>query len=309
MEAQAWADRVHAASLAQTAGCASVGVGGSAVSALGEGEGGCFGQRGPSFLRGRALEANDATLLQLTHSPGLARLAAQAMNVSRVRLYQASAFIKNPGDAPSPWHQDAAACPLGTDKLVTLWLALDDVPAQAGPLVFARGSHLPKVPLPSLRDLPPSQRLDNMRLWSTAEVRNLTGLTVTKPLGLTAGDATLHLGWTLHAAPANTHSLTRRALAITYFADGSKVHPNLLAMDEEPADSTGGARGAASSIAFKGEDGKELKVHLLSDDYLTWKEWLHKKPPILIPGQAVRDNMLTPLLWDEMWGTNPRIPV
>ncbi len=38
------------------------------------------------------------------------------------------------GDGDSAWHQDAIACPLDTDRMVTLWIALVDVEAGMGPL-------------------------------------------------------------------------------------------------------------------------------------------------------------------------------
>ena len=306
-EALAWGARVAAASAAQTAACPFASTAGAP---------GCAGFRGESFTRGRALEAADAALLQLSHSPHLARAAAQVLNVSRVRLYQATSFIKPPGAAPSAWHQDAAACPLHTDKLVTLWLALAPVPPEAGPLVFAAGSHLPGVPLPSLRDLPPRQRLGSMAKWTSAQVRNMTGLRVTRPLALAPGDATLHLGWTLHAAPRNVHaSAHRTALAITYFADGARVHPELLEMEEAGAGAGAGAAAGAGAgeggagVAFVGEDGRQLRVNLLQDDAETWGPWLHKKPSILVPGTPVRDPILTPLLYDELYDSTPNIPL
>ena len=290
-EATAWGEKVLKASHLQTAGCDI-----SSASVIQN----CQGFRGPAFTRGRQLEVADPQLSALIHSPGLARIAAQAMNVSRVRLYQATSFLKSPGDAPSAWHQDAAACPLATDKLVTLWLALDDVPVEAAPLIFARGSHLPGVPIPSLRDLTPAQRLERMGKWTSANV-SAAGLKISKPLHLSPGDATLHLGWTLHASPPNTHaSLVRKALAITYFADGSKVNPNVLKL--------GGEAGVGKGVFFTGEDGKALEVLLLADDFETWKPWLAAK--ILIPGQPVRDNLLTPLLYDALWDTTrDKIPL
>ena len=42
-----------------------------------------------------------------------------------------------------------------------------------------------------------------------------------------AGDATFHSGDTLHSALANSSALRREVLAITYFADGTRVmEPN-----------------------------------------------------------------------------------
>jgi hypothetical protein len=314
-EAVLWGERVLAASVQQTASCPPP----TAAASLSSPPAGCSGLNAASFLRGRALDAADPLLLQLTHSPTLARLAAQAMNVTRVRLYQATSFIKRPGDAPSAWHQDAAACPLHTDRLVTLWLALAPTPPECGPLVFARASHLPGVPVPSLRSLTPAQRLQAMGKWSSAQVRNATGLSITRPLPLQAGDATLHLGWTLHAAPPNSHATqARAAIAVTYFADGAKVHPQLLEMvggeeggQEAELAVAGQQQGGSSSkgVAFKGQDGRELRVNLLEDDIDTWKAWLHTKPSILVPGAVVRDAALTPLLYDAMWDSTPGIPM
>ena len=299
-QAEQWGARVLAASQQQTAACPH-----SSTQAAP----GCSGFRGASFTRGRSLEDADPLLLQLSHSPQLARLAAQAMNVTRVRLYQATSFVKGPGDAPSAWHQDAAACPLHTDKIVTLWLALGAVPPESGPLIFARRSHLPGVPIPSLRDLAPPARLARMTRWTTAEVRNSTGLPITRPLGLAAGDATLHLGWTLHAAPPNASPLPRTAMAITFFADGARVHPELLELSEPLAAAALDADGQQRGVAFRGEDGRELRVRLLDDDAATWRPWLEKKPAILVPGAVVRDSVLTPMLYDAMWDSTPSIPL
>ena len=247
-----------------------------------------------SFVRARAL----APLLPLTHAShaaSLAAVAAAAMNVTALRLYSASVFLKRPGDGLSLWHQDAAAMPLRSDKVATLWMALEDVPAAAGPLQFLRKSHLPGVKLPSLRDLSPRERVMAARLpASTAEVERDTGLRATTAQAMAAGDATLHLGWTLHGAAENAAAVDRVALAITFFEDGARVDPGLL--EHVPA---GGRQVAGKGVRFIGEDGGELVVNLLADDRGTWEPWLHARPPLLVPGAPARHPQLTPLVFNR----------
>jgi len=274
-----------------------------------------------SFARARRLEENDAALAALVRHPALARAAADAMNVSGVRLYQATAFIKRAGDAPSAWHQDSAAAPFDSDRVVTLWLALADVPRACGPLRFARGSHLPGVPVPSLRNVPLTKRLRAMQAWSDADV-TAGGLEIAEPpeAGLRAGDATLHLGWTLHSARGNTCAEDRPALAITYFADGARVHRDLLRIDG-PGSSVAavGADGSpgylastqeagedAGAVRLQTADGRDtLVVRLLADDASTWVPWLRARPPLLVPGTAPRSEALTPLLYSRGGAKGP----
>ena len=87
-------------------------------------------------------------------------VAAAALGVPSVRLYQDTAFFKEPGDKESSWHQDSSASPVDTDKFVTIWLSLDPygVSSEQGPLIFATGSHKSKQK-PSLRKLPLDQRV------------------------------------------------------------------------------------------------------------------------------------------------------
>jgi ectoine hydroxylase-related dioxygenase (phytanoyl-CoA dioxygenase family) len=268
-----------------------------------------------SFARARRLEENDPALAALVRHPALARAAGDAMNVSGVRLYQATAFVKRAGDAPSAWHQDSAAAPFDSDRVVTLWLALADVPRQCGPLRFVRGSHLPGVPVPSLRNVALTKRLRAMRAWSDADV-TAGGLDIVEPPegGLSAGDATLHLGWTLHGAKGNACKEDRPAIALTYFADGARIHRDLLRIDGEGSSVAAvGADGGSSYLASTQEAGEDagavrlqtadgkstLVVRLLADDASTWVPWLRARPPLLVPGMSPRSEALTPLLYSR----------
>lgn len=302
-EALAWRDKILAASQQERQACA-----GCTAASLQDLTSPCFGcdtsatlaaGAAKSFVRSRRLEDSIPALRSLVRSPALARLAAQAMNVSRVRLYQATAFVKEAGDAPSAWHQDSAATPLHSDKVVTLWLALDDLPVEAGALRFLRGSHLPGVPWPSLRELSLTQRLQRMGRWVDEEVTSRTGLDIVEARAMAAGDATLHLGWTLHAARPNTSGKPRPALAITYFADGVRIHPELLRMEEPGSASDDSDHDSdTSAVRLVTAEGGVLVVRLLADDAGTWVRWLQARPPILIPGQRVSHPELTPVLYD-----------
>jgi hypothetical protein len=302
--ARGWGDKVATAAVAEARACAACETLPTASLDLASPCFTCERTEGKSksFFRARRLVETDERLRELVHSPVLARAVAEAMHVPKLRLYQASAFVKTPGDEMSGWHQDAAACPLDTDRLATLWLALGDVEPDAGPLVFAQGSHLPGVPVPSLRDVSVPKRLVEMRAWTTEEVQRLTQLKVTAPGAMAAWDATLHLGWTLHASPPNLSNTTRIALAITYFADGARVHRDLLRLEGSTnADGawTGGeAEEGGKGIRFLPEEGGALIVRLLADDAGTWQPWLGAMPPLLVPGQRVQSPTLTPLLYD-----------
>ena len=41
--------------------------------------------------------------------------------------------------------------------------------------------------------------------------------------GLKAGDCSIHLGWTVHGAPANRSDKVREAMTANYFPDGARI--------------------------------------------------------------------------------------
>ena len=79
-----------------------------------------------SFTRSWRLADEDTSLASFIKSPTLAAVAARALNASVVRLYQATAFVKHPGDAPSAcvglrggWDGATTASPSITLHLLT----------------------------------------------------------------------------------------------------------------------------------------------------------------------------------------------
>jgi ectoine hydroxylase-related dioxygenase (phytanoyl-CoA dioxygenase family) len=144
-----------------------------------------------------------------------ARVAAELMGVSGVRLYHDQALVKEPGGRPTPWHQDQYYWPLDTASTVTLWMPLVDVSVEMGPMVFATGSH-------RMEGWVPRPISDETGAALSEEIRR-RGLAIGGGEPLAAGDATFHSGGTVHGARENRSARRREVMTIIYFADGTRV--------------------------------------------------------------------------------------
>ena len=70
------------------------------------------------------------------------RVTAQLAGYRGVRLLQDNVLWKPPGAKAIGFHQDASyADYLVPPEMITCWISLDDLPADAGPLEYVRGSH------------------------------------------------------------------------------------------------------------------------------------------------------------------------
>ncbi len=155
-----------------------------------------------------------AELRPLVFSPDLARLAAAALGVDGVRIYHDQALVKEAGGGHTPWHCDQYYWPLATDRTITAWIPLVDVPNAMGPLRFSAGSH--RVDLG--REVPIGDESDaavrRHPRWRELPVDEAPAA---------VGDITLHLGWTFHGAGPNETDRDRVVLTVIYVADGARV--------------------------------------------------------------------------------------
>lgn len=139
---------------------------------------------------------------ELVTSPRLGEIAARLLDAEAVRILHFVGLFKPAGGPPTPWHQDLAYLPLDGEKMVTLWIPLTDFTPDMGTLVFAEGSHRQG------RALGPAA-LESFPMAHNGAMQ--------------AGDLSLHLGWTLHSAEENSTGREREALAIVYYADGTRI--------------------------------------------------------------------------------------
>jgi ectoine hydroxylase-related dioxygenase (phytanoyl-CoA dioxygenase family) len=156
----------------------------------------------------------DAASREIVFAQSFAAVAAQLLGVPSVRLYHDQALFKPAGAARTPWHQDRYYWPLDTDHTVTMWLPLVDVTEEMGPMIFASGSHRVAVP----GDVAISEETDH-RIAQFVEEQRFP--IATAPIA--AGDATFHLGGTLHSAGANRSDRTREVLTVIYYAAGTRA--------------------------------------------------------------------------------------
>lgn len=120
-------------------------------------------------------------------------------------------FSKEPSDQNQvSWHQDASYWPLTPSKVVTVWLAIDDVDMDNGPMTVIPGSHLHgQVPFEH----------------STEQERNVLGQSVRDPLRwggdpvpftMRAGQISMHTDLLLHGSEPNRSARRRCGLTLRY---------------------------------------------------------------------------------------------
>lgn len=191
------------------------------------------------FRRLRAWE-DDPQLRALCCDSQLPAVVAGLLNTSQVNLFYDQVFTKEPGSASAtPWHNDQPYWPVRRAGVMALWVAMDDISMDSGPLEFIAGSHRwnrwfkPFVAAsdgsvesqyesePYFESLPDfdSQRAQyDMLCWE-----------------LQAGDAIAFHALSVHAAKPNIHSTQRRrGYAIRYtgadvvYHEGPANNPRLL---------------------------------------------------------------------------------
>lgn len=162
---------------------------------------------GKAFLQVTNLWRHSERVRDLVFSERLAGIAAALLGVPSVRLYHDQALYKEPGGGITPWHADQYYWPLATDRTVTVWLPLQETPAEMGPLAFAAGSHR----FAHGRDLPISD--DSERELQEALAAQDFPLSES-PFRL--GEASFHGGWTFHRAAPNRSDRPRRVMTVIY---------------------------------------------------------------------------------------------
>jgi ectoine hydroxylase-related dioxygenase (phytanoyl-CoA dioxygenase family) len=147
-------------------------------------------------------------------APKLARIAAELMEVTGVRMYHDQALYKEPGGGITPWHADQYYWPFASDRTITAWIPLHDVGLDMGPLAFARKTHR----MAFGRNLEIS---DESEVQIQKSLREAQADIDETPFAV--GDISFHFGWTFHRAGANTTADPRRVMTVIYVDEEIEV--------------------------------------------------------------------------------------
>lgn len=169
---------------------------------------------GDAFLQTLNLRLRDDGVRAFVLARRFGKIAAELAGVEATRIYHDQALFKEPGGSITAWHQDQYYWPVATDHAMGMWMPLLDVSLDMGPVRFASGSHVHGfLGQHAISD-------DSQRVYEDY-VRERGYPVWQKPIA--AGDATFHSGWTIHGATANRSAVTREAMIVTFYPDGSRV--------------------------------------------------------------------------------------
>ena len=169
---------------------------------------------GKAFLQIFNLWREDETCKEFVLSKRLGHIATQLLQTNGVRLYHDQALFKEARGGITPWHADQYYWPLASDKTVTAWIPLQEVPLEMGPLEFSAGSQV----IVDGRELAIGDESEQ-KIAQRLRVTDFEH--VIEPFEL--GEVSFHSGWVFHRAGANNTDQTRKVMTMIYMDSEMKL--------------------------------------------------------------------------------------
>jgi ectoine hydroxylase-related dioxygenase (phytanoyl-CoA dioxygenase family) len=167
---------------------------------------------GKAFLQVMNLWTDSEDVKEFVFGKRLARIAAELMGTTGVRLYHDQALYKEAGGGITPWHADQYYWPTSSERTITAWVPLQKTPLTMGPLAFCEKSHRFQVG----RDLEIS---DDSELTLKEALKQFQ--MEESPFEL--GEVSFHAGWTFHRAGANSTDQPRRVMTVIYIDEDMRL--------------------------------------------------------------------------------------
>jgi ectoine hydroxylase-related dioxygenase (phytanoyl-CoA dioxygenase family) len=167
---------------------------------------------GKAFLQIMNLWTKSEAVKEFVFGKRLARIAAELVGSTGVRLYHDQALYKEASGGITPWHADQYYWPVSSDKMVTAWVPLQSTPLEMGPLAFCERSH-------------------RFQIGRDLEISDESELTLKQALNsfhmeeseFDLGDASFHAGWTFHRAGVNSTPRPREVMTMIYMDEHMKL--------------------------------------------------------------------------------------
>ena len=170
---------------------------------------------GAAFLQQLNLRYCSDAVMRFVSCKRLGRIASRLLRTPKVRIYHEQALFKQPGGIDSHWHQDQFYFPFDDSVTMGLWMPLVDCSLEMGPLRFVRGSH-------KYGNLEGRSISNESARFFENFIEN-ERLEIVQVPDITAGSCSIHLGWTIHGAPANSSNKMREVMTANYFPDGARI--------------------------------------------------------------------------------------
>lgn len=160
-------------------------------------------------------------------SPRIGRLAADLLGVPSVRLYHDNVLSKEPGCGRTPWHYDDHHFPIASNDVITVWIPVQTIPRQMGPLAFAKNMDTYKLAeaIP-FADSGTAYDREVSRVFRQHDV-------VVDDGAFDLGEVSFHHNVNFHTAGPNHTNRSRIVLSNTFFADGARLvkNPTMISGD------------------------------------------------------------------------------
>jgi ectoine hydroxylase-related dioxygenase (phytanoyl-CoA dioxygenase family) len=167
-----------------------------------------------AFLQVMNIWTKSEVVKEFVFGKRLARVAAELMGTTGVRLYHDQALYKEGKGGFTPWHADQYYWPLASNHSITAWVPLQATPMEMGPLAFSPRSHR----LDLGRDLAISDQSQ-----SVIEKKLLAANLGQHEEPFDLGEVSFHSGWTFHRAGRNLTDRPREVMTVIYMDEEMRL--------------------------------------------------------------------------------------
>lgn len=163
----------------------------------------------------------DKTFHLLATHPMIGEHVARLTGADLVQLWATQLFLKPPGGGALDvigWHTDRENWPFWEGEVLTVWLALEDVGPDSGPVLYMEGSHL----WPDAEKLGDAYEQDLASLEDRLKALGPPRQWRKVPVLVKAGGVGVHSADILHGSCANESSVPRVGLGINVRTDRAR---------------------------------------------------------------------------------------